>query len=42
MKLKKFDSQTGISLIEVLVVITVAAVLVTIAVAKIGNSKNNL
>ncbi len=41
-KTKIFNSQSGISLLEVLVVVVVSAVLVTLAVAKIGSSRNNL
>ncbi len=39
---KKFNSQSGISIMETLIVVVVSAVLVTLAVAKIGSSKNNL
>lgn len=42
MKLKKFDSQSGISLVEILIVLVILAILVTFAVAQFGNSKANL
>ena len=40
--MKKFSSQSGVSLLEVLVVVAVSAILVTLAVAQIGKSKDNL
>ncbi len=41
MKLKKFDSQSGISLIEVLIVLVILAILTTLAVAQFGSAKTN-
>ena len=42
LKTKKNNSQSGVSLLELLIVLVVSAVLVTLAVAKIGSSKSNL
>lgn len=42
MKLRKINFQNGFSLIEVLVVITLAVILTTIAVIYFGNSKTEL
>ena len=42
MKKTNFSSQSGLTLFEVLVVLVIAAILVTFAVAQLGQSKNNL
>ncbi len=42
MKMRKFNSQSGISLVEVLIVLVILAILVSIAVAQFGNSKTSL
>ena len=42
MKTKKMDSQSGKSLIEVLIVVVISSVLVTFAVAQLGQSRSNL
>lgn len=41
MKLKKFDSQSGISLVEVLIVLVILAILVTFAIANFGSAKTS-
>lgn len=42
MKETKFNSQSGISLVEILIVLVIAAILTTFAVAQLGQSKTNL
>jgi len=42
MREKRLDPQSGISIIEVLVVMTVIAILTTIAIMQLGRSKTNL
>ncbi len=42
MKMKRFDSQSGVSLVEVLIVLVILAVLVSFAIAQFGSSKTNL
>jgi Tfp pilus assembly protein FimT len=42
MKKKRFKSQSGVSLIEVLIILSVLAVLTTIAITQFRNSKTNL
>ncbi|MGI8639608.1 MAG: pilus assembly FimT family protein [Pyrinomonadaceae bacterium] len=42
MKIEKVNSQSGVSLIEVLIVLVILAILISFAVAQFGNSKTNL
>ncbi len=42
MRMRKFNSQSGVSLIEVLIVLAISAVLVSLAVAQLSSSKTNL
>jgi Tfp pilus assembly protein FimT len=42
MKMRKFNSQSGASLVEILIVLVITVILATFAIAQLGQSKTNL